>query len=929
MPRRKTRVSTVATEDIVADPDLRLRQDIRLLGRLLGDTLREQEGKEIFELVEKVRQIAIRFRRDQDTGAKQELETLLDGLDHNSGIAVVRAFSFFSQLANIAEDLHYNRRRRANQFADLPPREGSIKRALARCREANISKDDLLTFFDHALIVPVLTAHPTEVQRTSILECHSHIARLMAERELIALTPQELQANEEGLRRLVLTLWQTRILRPVRLAVKDEIENGLAYYHYTFLRQVPRLHTDLEEQVAAYSGIERITLRPAIRIGNWIGGDRDGNPYVTDEVLFYAMRRQSITALDFYLEETYLLSRELSLSTRIVNITPALKQLTELTPDHSEHRSDEPYRLALNGIYSRLSATMRQLDDHEASRRAIGTAPPYRTAAEFITELNVIADSLEINGGGRIAKGRLSHLRHAAQVFGFHLASLDMRQHSSVHEILLAEFFAHVKDRPNYIGLSEEKRCLLLVEEIAAPQQLRARDADYNDIVKNELKIFDAAAKIHHHYGKAALPNYIISKTDGASDVLEVAVLLKEAGLLHGGKTPRLDVNIIPLFETISDLRSCANIMDRLLTIPVYHKLLASRGNEQEIMLGYSDSNKDGGFLTASWELYKAEVELVKVFERHGVRLRLFHGRGGTVGRGGGPSYQAIIAQPPGSVNAQIRITEQGEVIGSKYSDPEIGRDNLETMIAATLEATLLHSAVAGTATHHQVMDQLSADAFHAYRALVYETPGFARFFHEATPIAEIADLQIGSRPAARKKSGEIEDLRAIPWVFSWSLARIMLPGWYGFGSAVDGYLKQGGSAALKQLREMYRTWPFLQALLSNLDMVLAKSDIGIGSRYAELVTDVKLREAVFKRIQDEWHLTVKNLFAITGQHEFLQSNPTLARSFRNRQPYIDPLNHQQVTLLKRFRGGDHNERLKNGIKLTINGIASGLRNSG
>jgi len=929
MPRRKPRISAVTTEETVADPDLRLREDIRLLGRLLGDTLREQEGGEIFEVVEKVRQIAIRFRRDQDTGAKQELETLLDGLDHDAGIAVVRAFSFFSQLSNIAEDLHYNRRRRANQFAGLPPREGSIKRALARCREANIGKDDLLTFFDHALIVPVLTAHPTEVQRTSILECHSQIARLLAERDLIALTPQELQANEEALRRLILTLWQTRILRPVRLAVKDEIENGLAYYHYTFLRQVPRLHAELEEQVAAYSGVERITLRPAIRIGNWIGGDRDGNPYVTDEVTLHAMRRQSITALDFYLDETYLLSRELSLSTRIVDITPALKRLTELTPDHSEHRSDEPYRLALNGIYSRLSATTRQLDDHEPARRAIGAAPPYRNAEEFIAELDVIADSLEKNGGRRIAMGRLSHLRHAARVFGFHLAPLDMRQHSSAHEMLLAELFAHAKVHSNYTALSEEQRCQLLAGEITSPQHLRARDADYSEAAQNELKIFDAAVKIHRHYGPAALPNYIISKTDGASDVLEVAVLLKAAGLLHGGKTPRLDVNIIPLFETISDLRGCAAVMDRLLALPAYRALIASRSDEQEIMLGYSDSNKDGGFLTASWELYKAEVELVKVFERHGVRLRLFHGRGGTVGRGGGPSYQAIIAQPPGSVNAQIRITEQGEVIGSKYSDPEIGRDNLETMIAATLEATLLHGALAGTSAYHQVMDQLSADAFRAYRALVYETPGFARFFHEATPIAEIADLQIGSRPAARKKSGKIEDLRAIPWVFSWSLARIMLPGWYGFGSAVDGYLKHGGNTALMQLREMYRTWPFLQALLSNLDMVLAKSDIGIGSRYAELVTDVKLREAVFERIQAEWHLTVKNLFAITGQHEFLQGNPTLARSFRNRRPYIDPLNHQQVTLLKRFRGGDRNERLKNGIKLTINGIASGLRNSG
>jgi len=933
MPRKKIRAVRVATagaaEKTAADPDQRLREDIRLLGRLLGDTLREQEGEAVFDLVEKIRQIALRFRRNQDIDAKRELEALLNELELDSGIAVIRAFSFFSQLANIAEDLHYNRRRRADQFAGLPPREGSVRRALERCRKANINGDELLAFFRHALIVPVLTAHPTEVQRKSILDCHSQVARLLAERDLIALTPQELRNNEEALRRQILTLWQTRILRPIRLAVKDEIENGLSYYHHTFLRQLPRLHAAIEEQVAAYLDTERIALRPALHIGNWIGGDRDGNPYVTHEVTWYAMRRQSITALDFYLEETHVLSRELSLSTRIVNITPDLRRLMELSPDHSEHRGDEPYRLALNRVYSRLAATARELDNHEAIRRPVGSAPPYRDADEFIAELDVVIESLERNGSRRIAAGRLSHLRHAAQVFGFHLAPLDMRQHSSVHETVLAELFARAGVCPNYPELAEQQRCQLLLEEIGATRRLRAVGTDYSETTAGELKIFDVAAEIHHRYGKAALPNYVISKSSSASDLLEVAVLLKEAGLLNDGRAAKLDVNIIPLFETISDLRGCAAVMDRLFALPLYQGLLASRGNEQEIMLGYSDSNKDGGFLTASWELYKAEVELVKVFERHGVRLRLFHGRGGTVGRGGGPSYQAIIAQPPGSVDAQIRITEQGEVIGSKYSDPEIGRDNLETMVAATLEATLLHNMLAAGEDYHQIMEKLSAAAFRTYRALVYETPDFTRFFHEATPIAEIADLQIGSRPAARKKSGKIEDLRAIPWVFSWSLARIMLPGWYGFGSAVDGYLKRGGNTALTQLRRMYRNWPFFQALLSNLDMVLAKSDIGIGSRYAELVTDAKLRETVFGHIQTEWQLTVKSLFAITGQRDFLESNPTLARSFRNRQPYIDPLNHQQITLLKRFRSGDRNERLKNGIKLTINGIASGLRNSG
>jgi len=443
------------------------------------------------------------------------------------------------------------------------------------------------------------------------------------------------------------------------------------------------------------------------------------------------------------------------------------------------------------------------------------------------------------------------------------------------------------------------------------------------------LAILDTAAQMHRRFGPQALPNYIISKTDSVSDLFEVALLLKEAGLLHPGESPRLDLNIIPLFETIDDLQSCGPIMDRLFSQRYYRQLLASRGDVQEVMLGYSDSNKDGGFLTANWELYKAEVELVKVFARHNVKLRLFHGRGGSVGRGGGPSYQAILAQPPGSVAGQIRITEQGEVIASKYSDPEIGRRNLETLVAATFEATALRPDGAGQPAYHEVIDELSAAAFSAYRKLVYETPGFLQFFRSATPITEIADLNVGSRPASRKKTDRIEDLRAIPWVFSWSLSRIMLPGWYGFGTAVEEVMARRNNAGIELLQGMYREWPFFRTLLSNMDMLLAKSDISIASRYAELVTDVDLRESIFGRIQEEWHRTVRYLLAITGQSELLEANPALSRSLRNRSPYIDPLNHLQVELLKRYRAGETDEKTRRAILLTLNGIAAGLRNSG
>ncbi len=912
----------------VPDKESPLREDIRLLGRILGDTLREQEGEAVFDLIERTRQNAIRFRRDRDPDARRELETTLNKLDPVRTIAVVRAFSFFSQLANIAEDQHHNRRRRAHLIAGSPPQEGSVALALARGRAAGLPAGKVTAFFRDALISPVLTAHPTEVQRKSILDCQLEIARLLTERDRLQLTPDELEQNEEALRRVVLTLWQTRVLRELRLTVNDEIENGLSYYRYTFLRQLPRLYAEIED-LLAQQGFGHAPLDGFLKLGSWIGGDRDGNPYVTDDVMRHALTRHSSTAMDFYFEEIHRLGGELSQSVRMVETTPELAQLAEQSPDTSEHRRDEPYRRALTGIYARLAATSRLLDHHVPDRRAIAEAPPYRDSAEFAQDLAVLADSLAANGSERVARGRLRGLHRAAVIFGFHLAPLDMRQHSGVHEQVVAELFALGARREGYAALPEAERRAWLLEELKLPRLLRSPYLGYSEEVGKELAILDTAAEMHRRYGAEALPNYIISKADCVSDLLEVALLLKEVGLLQPGEAPRLDVNIIPLFETITDLQGCGPIMDQLFSVPRYRALLASRGNVQEVMLGYSDSNKDGGFLTANWELYKAEVELVKVFARHKVKLRLFHGRGGTVGRGGGPSYQAVLAQPPGSVAGQIRITEQGEVIASKYSDPDIGRRNLETLVAATFEATLLESASVERTAYFEVMQEMSATALSAYRGLVYETPGFVQFFRTATPITEIADLHVGSRPASRKKTDRIEDLRAIPWVFSWSLSRMMLPGWYGFGAAVESLTARKGDSGLELLREMYRDWPFFRTLLSNMDMLLAKSDISIASRYAELVTDGELRERIFSRIQDEWHRTVRWLLAITGQGELLEANPALSRSLRNRSPYIDPLNHLQVELLRRYRSGETQERIRRAILLTINGVAAGLRNSG
>jgi phosphoenolpyruvate carboxylase len=912
------------------DKDLPLKEDIRMLGRLLGDTLREQEGAETFDLIERIRRTAIRFRREGEARARAELESILSQLSDAEAVAVTRAFTYFSQLANIAEDLHRNRRRRAHQIAGSPSREG-LAAALSRVAQAGHGPQVVAEFFRDALISPVLTAHPTEVQRKSILDGQLEIARLLAERDRLNLTDEERAVGEENLRRVILSLWQTRILRELRLKVNDEIENGLSYYRYTFLRQIPRLYAEIEDHLKAQWPAAEIPLAPVLRMGAWIGGDRDGNPFVTHDVTRYALRRQSSTALDFYLSEVHQLGAELSQSLRIVTVSPELDALAARAPDASEHRRDEPYRRALIGVYARLAATSRELDEHPPERLEMAPALPYADSQEFVSDLEVISQSLQQNGSARIARGRLRHLKRAAQVFGFHLAPLDMRQHSGVHEKVVAELFLLGAHREGYDQLPEEERRRWLLAELAVPRLLRTPFVSYTEDTLKELRILDAAADLQKRYGPQALPSYIISNANGASDVLEVALLLKEAGLMQPGSPPRLALNIIPLFETIADLRGCGAVMEALFSITEYRRMLESRGGVQEIMLGYSDSNKDGGYLTSNWELYKATIKLVEVFERHGVKLRLFHGRGGTVGRGGGPSYQAILAQPQGSVQGQIRITEQGEVIASKYADPDIGRRNLETLVAATLEATLLDRASpkGDSALYQEVMDELSLDGFKAYRNLVYETPGFVTFFRTATPITEIADLNVGSRPAARRKSDRIEDLRAIPWVFSWSLARIMLPGWYGFGTAVARLVERRGERGLATLREMYRNWPFFQALLSNMDMLLAKSDIHIASRYAELVVDEDLRHRIFGRIQSEMQLTVKQLLTITGQRELLESNPALARSFRNRSPYIDPLNHLQVEALRRFRAGEQDDKVKRAILLTINGIAAGLRNSG
>jgi phosphoenolpyruvate carboxylase len=914
-------------EDIAAiEADARLREDIRLLGRILGDTVRDQEGADVFDLVERIRQTSIRFHRDDDRPARRELEIILDSMSISETVRIVRAFSYFSHLANIAEDQNNIRQMRARSTAAGSPRSGTLALTLSHARAAGFSAADLREFFGKALVSPVLTAHPTEVRRKSTIDREMEIAALLDRRERVQLTPEEIVASDEQLRREVLTLWQTNLLRRTKLTVLDEVANGLSFYDYTFLHEVPRLHCALEDRLNEGDGAGG-DLASFLRMGSWIGGDRDGNPFVTADVMRGTLRLQSSRVLRFYLEELHALGAELSLAAHLADVSDELRALAERSPDTSPHRSGEPYRLAVSGIYARLTATALKLDVG-ITRRPVGEAAPYANVGEYKADLDILNRSLIANNSGVIARGRLRLLRRALDCFGFHLACLDMRQNSAVHERTVAELIDAAMPGMSYLALNEEARIALLAGELRSARPLTSAFVKYSEETLAELAVFHAAAEAHSKFGADVIPQCIISMCKGMSDMLEVALLLKEAGLVH--PSGRSAINIVPLFETIEDLQASSGIMDRMLSLHDYRKLVDSRGAVQEVMLGYSDSNKDGGFVTSGWELYKAEIGLVEVFEHHHVRLRLFHGRGGSVGRGGGPSYDAIIAQPGGAVNGQIRITEQGEIISSKYSNAEVGRNNLEILAAATLEASLLQPRQsAASAEYLKAMEQLSALAFKAYRGLVYETEGFADYFWASTVITEISTLNIGSRPASRKKTREIEDLRAIPWVFSWAQCRLMLPGWYGFGSAVETWIAEHPDKGMPFLKELYREWPFFRTLLSNMDMVLAKSSIAIASRYAELVPDAALRESIFGRIRREWHLSIETLLDIMGQERLLQGNPLLDRSIRNRFPYLDPLNHVQVELLKEHRAQNPDEQVLRGIQLTINGISAGLRNSG
>ena len=934
------------------------RRDIRLLGKLLGDVIRECEGKAVYDTIETLRRSAVRLRREGRDADGRLLERSVKALPRSDINSVARAFSYFLHLANIAEDHEQNRRARERALSGAPAPRGSLADAMATLRERGVTTGRIRKLLQQACITPVLTAHPTEVQRKSTLDVHREISRLLARGDAPLTADEERERYLELLGRIA-TLWQTRMLRYNRLTVADEIENALSYYRSTFLHVVPRLYADLarllERAPSGPFAPPPGPLAPFLTMGSWIGGDRDGNPNVDAGTLQHALLRQSTVVLEHYLQEVHALGAELSMSTLLIDASPQLLELAGRGGDDSPHRVDEPYRRALIGVYARLAATARALTGQDLARRPTVPAEPYADAGQLGADLAVLAGSLHAHHAAPIARLRLAGLQQSVKVFGLHLATVDLRQSSDVHERVLAELFAragarHPDGRPvDYLALDEDERVALLRTELAQARPLASPWIAYGEETVRELAVLRAAAQCRARYGKAAVRQAIVSHTESVSDLLEVLVLQKEAGLIAPSGDPQPDdgLMVVPLFETIPDLENGPAIMAAFLDLPeVRKRVMRAQGGIQEVMLGYSDSNKDGGYLTSNWSLYQAERALVDVFRARGIGLRLFHGRGGTVGRGGGSSFDAILAQPPGTVAGQLRLTEQGEVIQSKYKDAEVGRWHLELLVSATLQASLATGERAASAEdahmarHGAAMAFLSQRAQQAYRGLVFETPGFARYFFASTPINEIAGLNIGSRPASRKPGQRIEDLRAIPWGFSWSQCRVLLPGWYGVGSAIEAYLKEGAPGAprsqrarLKQLQEMAADWPFFRTLLSNMEMVLAKTDMQIARRYAGLVPQKALRERIFSMIEAEHTRTLVMLRQIT-RRGLLEDNPQLAASLRERFAYVDPLNYLQVEVIHRLRraqrsGREPDERVRRAVHLTINGIAAGLRNSG
>ncbi|VIV46517.1 phosphoenolpyruvate carboxylase [Streptococcus pneumoniae] len=884
-----------------------VQEEVLILTELLEDITKNMLAPETFEKIIQLKELSTQ----EDY---QGLNRLVTSLSNDEMVYISRYFSILPLLINISEDvdLAYEINHQNNIDQDYLGKLSTTIKLVAE-------KENAVEILEHLNVVPVLTAHPTQVQRKSMLDLTNHIHSLLRKYRDVKLGLINKDKWYNDLRRYIEIIMQTDMIREKKLKVTNEITNAMEYYNSSFLKAVPHLTTEYKRLAQAH-GLNLKQAKP-ITMGMWIGGDRDGNPFVTAKTLKQSALTQCEVIMNYYDKKIYQLYREFSLSTSIVNVSKQVREMARQSKDNSIYREKELYRRALFDIQSKIQATKTYLIEDEE----VGTR--YETANDFYKDLIAIRDSLLENKGESLISGDFVELLQAVEIFGFYLASIDMRQDSSVYEACVAELLKSAGIHSHYSELSEEEKCDLLLKELEEdPRILSATHAEKSELLAKELAIFKTARVLKDKLGDDVIRQTIISHATSLSDMLELAILLKEVGLVD---TERARVQIVPLFETIEDLDHSEETMRKYLSLSLAKKWIDSRNNYQEIMLGYSDSNKDGGYLSSCWTLYKAQQQLTAIGDEFGVKVTFFHGRGGTVGRGGGPTYEAITSQPLKSIKDRIRLTEQGEVIGNKYGNKDAAYYNLEMLVSAAINRMITHKkSDTNTPNRYEaIMDQVVDRSYDVYRDLVFGNEHFYDYFFESSPIKAISSFNIGSRPAARKTITEIGGLRAIPWVFSWSQSRVMFPGWYGVGSSFKEFINKNPEN-IAILRDMYQNWPFFQSLLSNVDMVLSKSNMNIAFEYAKLCEDEQVK-AIYETILNEWQVTKNVILAIEGHDELLADNPYLKASLDYRMPYFNILNYIQLELIKRQRRGELSSDQERLIHITINGIATGLRNSG
>ena len=882
-----------------------VEEEIQLLTDMLLEATKKITSTVTFNKIVELKKLADRKEYD-------ELNEIIKTLNQEEMEIIANFFSTLPLLINISEDvdLAFEVNYKNNSEESYV---GKLSDSIKNLKDTNI--------LNNINVVPVLTAHPTQVQRKTTLDLTENIHNLLRKHRDVKNGLINKSKWKEDLQKHIEILLQSDIIREKKLKVANEITNVLEYYNRSFIKAITKLMVEYKKLLRENS-IDLVNEAP-ITMGMWIGGDRDGNPFVTADTLKLSAMKQCELIITYYMNQLDILYRTFSMSSQLIKESDDLRLLADKSNDSSVYREKEYYRKAIHYIREKLSNTEKYLLNN------VDNDEKYLTAEELEQDLLIIKNSLLENNGDTLIKGDLEELLSAVKIFGFYLASIDMRQDSSVYEACVAELLKSANIENNYSELSENEKCDLLLNILKKdPRPLSINDENkQSEELKKELLIFKTARELKDKLGNNIIKQNIISHTTSISDLLELAIMLKEVGLV-GSDFARLQ--LVPLFETIEDLENSYEIMDNYLALDIVKKWVKDNKDYQEIMLGYSDSNKDGGYLSSGWSLYKAQQDLSSLGNKHGIKITFFHGRGGTVGRGGGPSYDAIISQPLGSVQDRIRLTEQGEIIAAKYGNKDAAYYNLETLFSAVIErmnADMVNIDIRDIPEIKEMMDEIVEDSYKTYRKLVFEDPNFYNYFFEATPIKEVSSLNIGSRPASRKKITDIGGLRAIPWVFSWSQSRIMLPGWYGVGTAFSNFINKD-SRNIDKLRTMYKDWPFFTSLLSNVDMVMSKSDMEIAKEYANLCKDDKTKE-VYNKILREWKLTKQVVLDISEHKEFLEDNTYLTKSLENRLQYFNTLNLLQIELIRRAREEETLESQINTIHITINGVATGLRNSG